>query len=54
MARPLSLIFRPMHARKENWLLKLYISGTGHRGRTARANLERICQQQIQHDYGLR
>ena len=40
-----------MRAGKENWLLKLYISGTGHRSRSARANLERICQQQIQHDY---
>ncbi len=40
-----------MRAGKENWLLKLYISGTGHRSRSARANLERICQQKIQHDY---
>ena len=40
-----------MHKGKENWLLKLYVSGTGHRSRTARANLERICQQRIQHEY---
>ena len=40
-----------MQARTENWLLKLYVSGTGHRSRTAQANLERLCQQQIQHEY---
>ena len=40
-----------MHAGKENWLLKLYISGAGHRSRAARANLERICQQHITHEY---
>ena len=40
-----------MQERKENWLLKLYVSGTGHRSRTAHANLERLCQQQIRHEY---
>ena len=40
-----------MHERKESWLLKLYVSGTGHRSRTAHANLERLCEQQIQHQY---
>jgi circadian clock protein KaiB len=51
MARRLSLIFRPMQAGKENWLLKLYVSGTGNLSRRAMANLERICQQHIQHEY---
>ena len=36
---------------KESWLLKLYVSGSGHLSRTARANLERICQQHITHEY---
>ena len=40
-----------MQADKESWLLKLYISGTGHRSRTARANLEHICRENIKHDY---
>ena len=40
-----------MQARKESWLLKLYVSGTGHLSRRARANLEHICRQHIQHEY---
>ena len=40
-----------MHAGKESWLLKLYVSGTGHRSRTARANLEYICRQNIKHEF---
>jgi len=40
-----------MHAGKESWLLKLYISGTGHRSRTARANLEHICRENIKQEY---
>jgi circadian clock protein KaiB len=40
-----------VQAVKEHWLLKLYVSGSGHLSRSARANLERMCRQQIQHDY---
>ena len=40
-----------MQERKENWLLKLYVSGTGRLSRSARANLERICQEHIKTHY---
>jgi circadian clock protein KaiB len=36
---------------KESWLLKLYVSGRGHLSQKAKANLERICQQHITHEY---
>jgi circadian clock protein KaiB len=36
---------------KESWLLKLYVSGRGHVSQKAKANLERICEQHITHEY---
>lgn len=36
-----------MPARDENWLFKLYISGQGRFSRSARANLERLCEQNV-------
>jgi circadian clock protein KaiB len=38
-------------ARKENWLLKLYVSGQGRLSRSARANLERLCRQYLAGGY---
>jgi circadian clock protein KaiB len=40
-----------MRAGKEDWLLKLYVSGKGHLSRTAKANLEHMCRQHIKHEY---
>ena len=40
-----------MRAGTENWLLKLYVSGTGHLSRKARANLEHICREHIKQKY---
>ena len=51
MRRPLSFIVGSVRVNQENWLLKLYVSGTGHLSRKARANLEHICQQHIKHEY---
>jgi circadian clock protein KaiB len=36
---------------KESWLLTLYVSGRGHLSQKAKANLERICEQHITHEY---
>ena len=36
---------------KESWLLKLYVSGSGHLSRKARANLENICREHIKHEF---
>jgi circadian clock protein KaiB len=38
-------------ARNENWLLKLYVAGQGRLSRSARANLERLCQQNLAGGY---
>jgi circadian clock protein KaiB len=40
-----------MRAGAENWLLKLYVSGTGHLSRKARTNLEHICREHIKQEY---
>ena len=40
-----------MQARKESWLLKLYVSGSGRLAREARANLERLCAQYLSGGY---
>ena len=40
-----------MEARKDTWLLKLYVSGKGWLSDRARTNLERLCREHIKDRY---
>jgi circadian clock protein KaiB len=40
-----------VRARKDKWLLKLYVSGRSPLAASARANLERLCAQNIKSPY---
>jgi circadian clock protein KaiB len=40
-----------MQADKESWLLKLYVAGSGRLATSARANLERLCRENIKSHY---
>jgi circadian clock protein KaiB len=46
-----SPILPPVEARKELWLLKLYVSGKGWLSERARSNLERLCREHIPERY---
>ena len=36
---------------REKWLLKLYVMGAGRLSMSARANLERLCQEHLKTHY---
>lgn len=40
-----------METRREEWLLRLYVAGTGGVSAFARANLERICREHVKTAY---
>jgi len=42
---------RAVQADKESWLLKLYVAGSGRLATSARANLERLCRENIKSHY---